>query len=193
MSAEEETAVIDATRELAADAFAWSQPAGAGERSDSEAAAVAVPRLCGLACPANRAADELALHMLNQLLADTAVSLEISSSQVMSSDILALMRKQSYPFLCIADLPPSVPSKTRYLVKKLGMSLPDVPILVGRWAPPALADESHAAPTEAAASHVASTLLETRERLRELALVGPQTAASEPSHPSFENPPDRRG
>jgi hypothetical protein len=69
-----------------------------------------------------------------------------------------------------------VPSKTRYLVKKLGMSLPDVPIL-GRWAPPGLADESHAALTEAGASHVASTLLETRERLRELALVGPQTAA----------------
>jgi hypothetical protein len=104
-------------------------------------------------------------------------SLEILSSQLMSSDILALMRKEGYPFLCIADLPPSVPSKTRYLVKKLGMSLPDVPILVGRWAPLGLADESHAALTEAGASHVASTLLETRDRLRELALVGPQTAA----------------
>jgi hypothetical protein len=109
--------------------------------------------------------------MLKQLLADTGVCLEISSPQLMSSDILTLMREKGYPFLCIADLPPSAPSKTRYLVKKLGVSLPEVPILVGRWAPPSLADESHAALNEAGASHVATTLLETRERLRELALV----------------------
>jgi len=177
LSAEEETAVFDATRDLAADAFAWSQPARAGEGSDSEPTPVALPRLSGLACPANGVADELALHMLDQLLAGTAVSLEISSSQRMSSDILALMRKKGYPFLCIADLPPSVPSKTRYLVKKLATSLPDVPILVGRWAPPGLADERHAALIEAGASHVASTLLETREHLLELALVSAQTAA----------------
>jgi hypothetical protein len=82
--------------------------------------------------------------------------------------------------LCIADLPPSAPSKTRYLVKKLGVSLPDVPILVGRWAPPSLADESHAALTEAGASHVASTLLETRERLRELALAAGGTGQLPP-------------
>jgi hypothetical protein len=110
--------------------------------------------------------------MLSQLLEDTDVSLDVSSSQLMSSDILTLMREKGYAFLCIADLPPSAPSKTRYLVKKLGVSLPDVPILVGRWAPTSLADESHAALTEAGASHVASTLLETKERLRELATVG---------------------
>ena len=155
VSAEEESAVLAATRELVADAVASSPPGRSGEGSESEPAAAAGPRLCGLAYPANGAADELALHMLSQLLADTSVSLDVSSSQLMSSDILALMRKKGYPFLCIADLPPSAPSKTRYLIKKLGLSLPDVPILVGRWAPPSLADESHAALTEAGATHVA--------------------------------------
>jgi predicted PurR-regulated permease PerM len=169
LSAEDESAVIDATRELVGDALASSQAAGAEEGPEPSVAVS--PRLTGLACPANGTADELALQMLSQLLAGSAVALDISSSRLMSSDILALMRKERYPFLCIADLPPSAPSKTRYLVKKLGVSLPDVPILVGRWAPPSLADESHAALTEAGASHVASTLLETRERLRELAMA----------------------
>jgi predicted PurR-regulated permease PerM len=170
VSADEESAVLAATRELVADAFASSQAARSGEGSESEPDAG--PVLSGLAYPANGAADELALQVLKQLLAGTGVGLEISSPQLMSSDILTLMREKGYPFLCIADLPPSAPSKTRYLVKKLGVSLPDVPILVGRWAPPSLADESHAALTEAGASHVASTLLETKKRLRELALAG---------------------
>jgi predicted PurR-regulated permease PerM len=167
VSAEDESAVLAATRELVADAFASSQAALSGEGSESGPASG--PALSGLAYPANGAADEIALGVLKQLLAGTGVCLEIASPQLMSSDILTLMREKGYPFLCIADLPPSVPSKTRYLVKKLGLSLPGVPILVGRWAPPSLEDESHAALTEAGASHVASTLLETRERLRELA------------------------
>jgi predicted PurR-regulated permease PerM len=192
VSAEEEGAVLAATRELVADAFASSQPARSGESSDSEPAAAAGPCLSGLAYPANGAADELALHMLSQLLADTGVSLDVSSSQLLSSDVLALMRKKGYPFLCIADLPPSAPSKTRYLVKKLALLLPDVPILVGRWAPPSLADESHAALTEAGATHVASTLLETRERLRELALASLPTAPPVSSSNS-ESPAERQG
>jgi hypothetical protein len=185
VTAEEETAVIDATRELVADVLASSALAAAG--SAPEPAEGTRPRLAGLAYPANGAADELALHMLDQLLADTGVSLDIVSSRLMSSEVLALMRTERYRFLCIADLPPSTPSKTRYLVKKLGLSLPGVPILVGRWAPPGLADESHAALLEAGASHVASTLMETRERLMELALVAlapagaPATTDREPA------------
>ena len=49
---------------------------------------------------------------------------------------------ESSPWVCFAYLPPSPPSKTRYLVKRLRAALPEVGIIVGRWAPPALADES---------------------------------------------------
>ena len=67
--------------------------------------------------------------------------------------------------MCLADLPPSPSSKTRYLVKRLRAALPELRILVGRWAPPALADESTQALRDAGANHVASTLMETREYL----------------------------
>jgi hypothetical protein len=40
-----------------------------------------------------------------------------------------------------------------------------VRILVGRWAPPALADESTQVLREAGANHVASTLVDTRDYL----------------------------
>ena len=67
--------------------------------------------------------------------------------------------------MCFADLPPSPPSKTRYLVKRLRAALPDVRILVGRWAPPALADESTQVLRDTGADLVASTLLETPDLL----------------------------
>ena len=73
--------------------------------------------------------------------------------------------------VCFADLPPSPPSKTRYLVKRLRAALPEVRILVGRWAPPALADESTQVLREAGANHVASTLVETRAYLAGLVKV----------------------
>jgi hypothetical protein len=71
--------------------------------------------------------------------------------------------------LCIADLPPSPPSKTRYVLRKLRAALPEAIILVGRWAPPELADEDRRTLIEAGATHVANTLLETRDQLLRIA------------------------
>ncbi len=48
----------------------------------------------------------------------------------------------SVSVVCFADLPPSSSSKTRYLVRRLRSALPELRIAVGRWGPPALADES---------------------------------------------------
>jgi hypothetical protein len=70
--------------------------------------------------------------------------------------------------VCIADLPPSSPSKARYLVRKLRAALPDVTVVVGRWAPPDLADDSSRELVEAGAADVARTLLETRTALLRL-------------------------
>jgi hypothetical protein len=65
----------------------------------------------------------------------------------------------------IADLLPSGSSKTRYLVRKLRAVLPELTIVVGRWAPPALADDALQALVEAGAAHAARTLVETRAAL----------------------------
>ena len=78
---------------------------------------------------------------------------------------MSLVKAQGVSVVCLADLPPSPPSKTRYLVKRLHAALPDVRILVGRWGPPALADESTQVLRDAGAALVASTLAETRTYL----------------------------
>ncbi|MGQ0734219.1 MAG: hypothetical protein ACT4QD_11250 [Acidobacteriota bacterium] len=86
------------------------------------------------------------------------------------------MREQHFSVVCLADLPPSQASKTRYLVKKLRAASPDLTILVGRWGPAALADPSKRVLRDSGANLVASTLLETRTYLAGLVGVGPAAA-----------------
>jgi hypothetical protein len=121
-----------------------------------------------LAYAANGVADEVALTMLGHLVEDLPVTLEISRTRMLAADVIALVQERKFSIVCIADLPPSASSKTRYLVKRLRAAFPDLRIIVGRWAPPALADESTQILRDAGASRVDSTLVETRTYLASL-------------------------
>ena len=166
LSDEEESAVIDATRELlsdAADSIRRQQPPA----PPAETAVLPAPRepLRVLGYAANGAADELALTMLGHVLAGQPIVIETTKTRVLASELVSLVQAQGVSVVCIADLPPSPPSKTRYLVKRLHVALPDVRIVVGRWSPPALADDSTQALRDAGATLVCATLAETRDYL----------------------------
>ena len=166
LSLEEETAVIDATRELlsdAAESISRLQP----EPSPTTDPAVTGPRqpLRVMGVATNGIADELALQMLGHLLDDLPIVVEVVKGRMLASDLVSLVQAQGVSVICLADLPPSPPSKTRYLVKKLRVALPDLRILVGRWGPRALADDSTQLLRDAGATLVATTLAETRTYL----------------------------
>jgi predicted PurR-regulated permease PerM len=167
LSLEEETAVIDATRELlsdAAESIRRSNPEAPGAPDHPSLAGPREPlRVLGYA--ANGPADELALVMLAHVLDDLPIAVEITSTRMQASDLVSLVHERGCPVVCIADLPPSAPAKTRYLIKRLRAALPEVRLLVGRWAPPGLADESTQVLRDTGADLVASTLLETRTYL----------------------------
>ncbi len=167
LSPDEETAVIDATRELlsdAAESIRRLHPEAPASPDDPSPPGPRQPlRVLGYAT--NGVADELALAMLAHLLDDLPIGIEIATTRLQASELLSLVHEQGFSVVCLADLPPSPASKTRYLVKRLRAALPEVRILVGRWGPPALADDSTQVLREAGASHVASTLMETRTYL----------------------------
>jgi predicted PurR-regulated permease PerM len=177
LSTEEESSVIDATRELIVDAAAAMrklQPTAVVPGAVLGATVTAPRERAGvLAYAANGVADEIALAMLAHLVEDLPVTVEISRTRMLAADVIAAVQEKRYGIVCIADLPPSASSKTRYLVKRLRAAFPDLRILVGRWAPPALADESTQVLRDAGASHVASTLVETRAYLATLLDVAP--------------------
>jgi predicted PurR-regulated permease PerM len=173
LSPDEELAVIDATRELLSDAaqsIRRINPAPAVQPEETQLLGPRAP-LRVLGCAINGAADELALLMLANLVDDLSIFVETISTRMQASELVSLVKAQGVSIVCLADLPPSPPSKTRYLVKRLHAELPDVLIVVGRWGPPALADESTQLLREAGASLVASTLAETRTYLGGLAEI----------------------
>ena len=166
LSADEETAVIDATRELLVDAtesIRRLEP----EPSAPDDTALPGPRepLRVLGVPINGSADEVALEMLGHLLNDLPVVVEVTKGRMLASELVSLVEAQDVSVVCLADLPPSPPSKSRYLVKRLHAALPNLRILVGRWGPQALADESTQLLRDAGATLVATTLAETRTYL----------------------------
>ena len=174
LSPEEETALIDATRELLTDAAESIRRLDPDPDLALPPASAEPLRVLGYAN--NGVADELALGMLVHLLEDLPIAVTIISARIQASDLLAAVRDLDIAVVCIADLPPSPPSKSRYLVKRLRAALPEVRIVVGRWAPPALADDSTLLLREAGANLVASTLMETRTFLGELVDVAPAPA-----------------
>jgi len=168
LSVEEEAAVIEATRELIADAAETIR-----HHAETEPpAAAATPSVLGpreplhvLGYAVNGAADEVALAMLADLVDDLPIAMEITGARMQAVELVSLVRNRKFAVVCFADLPPSSSSKTRYLVRRLRSALPELPIAVGRWGPPALADEDSQTLLDAGANHVASLLIESRNYL----------------------------
>ena len=168
LSADEEAAVVEATRELLFDA------AESIRRLEAEASGLDHPTpqeprepLKVLGVATNGSADEVALQMLGHVVEDLPIVVEIMKGRLLASELVSQVQAQGASIVCFADLPPSPPSKTRYLVKRLHAALPDVRIVVGRWSPPALADDGTEQLRNAGASLVATTLIETRMYLEE--------------------------
>jgi predicted PurR-regulated permease PerM len=185
LSPDEETAVIDATRELlsdTSDSIRRLEPEPSPPDDPSRAGPREALRVLGVAT--NGGADELALEMLGHLLDDLPIVVEIAKGRMLASELVSQVQTRGVSVICLADLPPSPPSKTRYLVKRLHAAVPDLRILVGRWAPPALADDSTQLLRDAGATIVASTLAETRTYLGglvEMPRIPPPVAGDVPA------------
>ena len=165
---DDEQAVIEATRELMSDGPLGPAPSEDGPPAIALASEPDT-RLRVLGYAANGEGDSLALEMLTRLLAGMPIALEIAGPRLLAAELIALVKDKKYAVVCIADLPPSPSSKTRYLVRRLRAAFPDLPIVIGRWAPPALADETMQPLIDAGGTHVSATLLETRRQLFALA------------------------
>ena len=161
LTADEERGVIEATRELLAEA-----PVPLPEGETANAGAPGAIRVLGV--PADGEGDVVALRMLADLLSGTPISLELQAGNLLTSEIVEIVQREAYRAVCIADLPPSPPSKSRSIAKRLRGVASELPIVVGRWAPAALADENYEALRAAGATHVAASLVESRDYLRGL-------------------------
>jgi hypothetical protein len=159
LGVEEEKALQERSAELLGDLIS-------AEETKSSSPGASRSRV--LAFPVNDRGDLLAARMLAHALADSTLSLEIGSARSLHSEIVALMQASECSVLCIVDLPPSSPTKTRYLVHRIRTALVDARIVVCRFAPAALADSDVAEILAAGANYVMSSLTETRKLLPQI-------------------------
>lgn len=179
LTAEEESQVYASLEELIGEAADQVRRVEAGHAEpETPAAAIGpIPPVKVLGWAANGAPDEIALAMLARLVDDLPVELTIRS-KLMATEMIEVVRTEDIGVVCLADLPPGSPSRTRYLLKKLHEQAPELRILVGRWAPPEYADTSTEPLIRAGASHVGQSLADTRDVLQSIVEAAAESAAS---------------
>ena len=145
LSPDEETAVIDATRELlsdAAESIRRLHPCAAGSAADGHRLPDSADH-CGYWATRPTASPTSSRSRCSRICWTICQSTSRSPGRACRPrNCWHWCEAQGVSVVCFADLPPSPSSKTRYFVKRLRAALPDLRILVGRWGPPALADDS---------------------------------------------------
>jgi predicted PurR-regulated permease PerM len=172
--------VLQATREILGD-LSGLKPESSPEASKSENVAPAaddvtalVSKLRILGCPARDEADELALHMLRQLLDPSRYEVEVMPDAVLASEVVALIGEKNPAVIFIATVSPGGLAQTRYLCKRVRTRFPNLKIAVGRWG---MGSEDRDNILQAGADKVGITMIETREQLIQLSQISSHSEA----------------
>jgi predicted PurR-regulated permease PerM/methylmalonyl-CoA mutase cobalamin-binding subunit len=130
-----------------------------------------------LGVPARSEADEVALSLLGHLLEGSGIELQVTSADLLSSEIVREAGERRPPVIVLGTLPPGGLMQARYLIKRLRAAMPEVKIVVGRWCVRDDIEAVREALTAAGADAVGASLLETRDLVAELARLDSARAA----------------
>jgi hypothetical protein len=129
------------------------------------------PEVPALAFPAHDEADELALHMLAQLLAPAGCRLEVFSSRSLAAEVLRRAGEERPAFVVIGALPPRGLAQSRHLCKRLRAACPELKLFVVCWGQADNLDRAIDSLRQAGADGVVATLREARAQLVPLVQV----------------------
>jgi predicted PurR-regulated permease PerM len=141
------------------------------------ALAESAPRARIVGWAARDEADEVALRMLGDLLAESAIALDVISADMLTGEVLSIVEAAQPSCICVAALPPGGVAHARYLVKRLRARFPEVRIVVGRWGCKDDLAEDPASLLSAGADRVSTTLTDARDQVEQLLPLAPQRLA----------------
>jgi predicted PurR-regulated permease PerM/CheY-like chemotaxis protein len=133
--------------------------------TSSTDAAASADKIRILAWPAHDEGDAIALLMLQQLLDPTRYEMEIGAHGKRLSEILDEVEQKAPALFCIGFVPPGGLSACRHLTKLLHARIPELTIVVGHWGLHEKVHNDREALLAAGATHVAATLIETRDQI----------------------------
>jgi hypothetical protein len=148
--------VVRVSRELVDQVVAPTTPAVEGRRGTI------------LGCPGEDELDEVALHMLADVLAGSGVIVDVVTAEALTSEVVVRVEDARPSCLCVAALPPGGLAHTRYLLKRLRARVTGLCLIVGRWGVSLGPSEDPAPLTAAGADRVGATLAATRDQVLEM-------------------------
>ncbi len=131
----------------------------------STVATTTTDKISIIAWPAHDEGDAIALLMLQQLLDPTRYEMEISAAGKRLSEIVQEVERKTPALFCVGYIPPGGFSACRHLSKLLRARLPELTIVVGHWGLHEKAHNDREALLAAGTTHVAATLIETRDQI----------------------------
>lgn len=129
----------------------------------SDTITVSTEKIRILAWPAHDEGDAIALLMLQRLLDPTRYEMEISATGKLLSELLQEVERKTPALFCVGFVPPGGLSASRHLSTLLRARLPKLTIVVGHWGLHEKDHNDREALLTAGATHVAGTLIETRD------------------------------
>jgi predicted PurR-regulated permease PerM/methylmalonyl-CoA mutase cobalamin-binding subunit len=116
--------------ELPADALASVAVGGTRSTLAPEATS---RRMSVLLLPASDRADEVAAQLIARVLVPLGFDVHVPSAATLKGEMLESVERIHPDAICLSAAPPSAVIHARYLGKKLAVSAPDIPIVVGLW------------------------------------------------------------
>lgn len=135
---------------------------GAGAVSDI--LSVSSDKIRILAWPAFDKGDAIALLMLQQLLDPAQYEMEISEGKRLA-EILQEVEQKTPALFCVGFVPPGGLSASRHVSKLVRARFPALAIVMGHWGLHEKVNHDREAFRAAGATHVAATLIETRDQI----------------------------
>ena len=124
--------------------------------------------------PARGEVDVIVLVMLREVLASAGVELDVASPTLLSAEVVHGAR--THDVVVVGALPPGGLAQARYLCKRLRAAAPGVRIVVGRWGAAEDTEATRQTLRAAGADAVGTSLVETRDLVRQLVTVRPDLA-----------------
>jgi predicted PurR-regulated permease PerM len=119
-------------------------------------------------CPAQDAADDIALLMLSQLLNPLRYDVEIIPCGTLTSEIAAVVAEKAPALVCIGAVSPGGLDQLRHICKRLRAISGELKIVVGRWGTVEETDAVCESLIAAGADQVGGRLCQTRDQITKL-------------------------
>jgi len=127
-----------------------------------------------LCCPARDETDEAAIVMLRETLDPKRCQVAVVGTDLLASEVVEAALEKRPAVFCILAIPTGGLAQARLLCLRLRARMPDLKIVVGRWALKGNSATSRAQLEEAGADAIGTTIAETHSQVMSFVQLAPQ-------------------